>query len=69
VSCGSCAVVVGERVADAAQRVTGLKGDVVGDAADGADQGQQIGPGVRCLGGGMLLLTAGLLPVEVPAGA
>jgi hypothetical protein len=50
VSCGSGVVVVGERVADAAQRVAGVERDVVGDAADLADQGEQFGPGVRVLG-------------------
>ena len=50
VSCGSGVVVVGERVADAAQRVAGVERDVVGDAADLADQGEQFGPGARVLG-------------------
>jgi hypothetical protein len=39
---------------DAAHRVTGLKGDVVGDPADGADQGEQSAQVWGCSGGGML---------------
>jgi hypothetical protein len=55
VTCGSGdAVVLADRVADAAQRVTGLKRDVVGDPPDGADQGEQFGDAVACSGGGML---------------
>lgn len=50
VSCGSGVVVGGEQVSDAAHRVAGLEGDVVGDPTDGAHQGEQFGPGVRVLG-------------------
>jgi hypothetical protein len=51
VTCGSGdAVVLADRVADAAQRVTGLKRDVVGDPTDGADQGEQFGDAVARIG-------------------
>src|ERR687898_3572223 len=63
------AVVVGERVADRAQRVVGLECDVVGDAADRADQDEQLGPGVRALGRWDAVGHGGLHPAEAPAGA
>ena len=69
VSCGSGAVVIGERVSDAPHRVAGLEGDVVGDPPDGADQPQQLGDATAGgFGRWKVVDTAGLRPVEVPAG-
>ena len=63
------AVVVGGQVADPAQCVVGLECDVVGDAADRADQDEQLGSGVRALGRWDAVGHGGLHPVEAPAGA